>query len=78
MASSKVVFQSPVNDAYAGSLRFSRVIAVDKIWTCRGAGLFGSRGYSGLFHKNGNTNFLANDMGQNVDRYDGSHLFLDF
>ena len=44
----------------------------------RGAGLFGSRGYSGLFYKMGDDNSVANDMSKNVERGDRGHVFPHF
>ena len=38
-------------------------------------GLFGSRGYSGLFYKMGDDNSVANDMSKNVERGDRGHVF---
>ena len=43
-----------------------------------GAGLFGSRGYSGLFYKMGDDNSVANDMSKNVERGDRGHGFPHF
>ena len=41
-------------------------------------GLFGSRGYSGLFFKIHDDNFLANDMSKNVERGDRGHVLPHF
>ena len=41
-------------------------------------GLFGSRGYSGLFYETHDDNFLAIDMSKNVERDDRGHVLPYF